>query len=188
MTVNKQIAFITSCLEGKAHEWLDPFLEQDVILGNPVAWLHDLSQFWTEFNTRWNAQNKKENNQGKLQALSQTHGVQEYHKDFQTYSQGLGYNDASLRDMFYDGLAVEIKKMMVSQDYNHTSVYTINLWPKHSKSIPALMHSKCKIRLHLPILAQVPRVETSRQQLPWERLGISCLLGTMFTNLRTIKR
>jgi hypothetical protein len=30
-SVNEQIAFIISCLDGKAHEWLEPYLEQDVV-------------------------------------------------------------------------------------------------------------------------------------------------------------
>ncbi|KDN33947.1 hypothetical protein RSAG8_12958, partial [Rhizoctonia solani AG-8 WAC10335] len=121
-SVDEQIAYIQSCLEGKASEWLDPYQEQDVVLGSPVAWLHNVTDFWTEFNSRWNVQNKKENNRGKLRQLTQTKSVQEYHKDFQTYSQGLGYNDISLRDMFYDGLAIKIKEIMVLQDYDHTMV------------------------------------------------------------------
>ncbi|KDN33951.1 hypothetical protein RSAG8_12962, partial [Rhizoctonia solani AG-8 WAC10335] len=30
------IAFIILCLDGKAHEWLDPYLEQDVVHSTPV--------------------------------------------------------------------------------------------------------------------------------------------------------
>ncbi|KDN40722.1 hypothetical protein RSAG8_07897, partial [Rhizoctonia solani AG-8 WAC10335] len=117
-----RIAYIQSCLEGKASEWLDPYQEQDVVIGTLVPWLHNVTDFWTEFNSRWNVQNKKENNRGKLHQLTQTKSVQEYHKDFQTYSQGIGYNDTSLRDMFYDGLAIKIKETMVLQDYDHTMV------------------------------------------------------------------
>ncbi|KDN43395.1 hypothetical protein RSAG8_06179, partial [Rhizoctonia solani AG-8 WAC10335] len=121
-SVDEQIAYIQSCLEGKASEWLDPYQEQDVVLGSPVAWLHNVTDFWTKFNSRWNVQNKKENNCGKLRQLTQTKSIQEYHKDFQTYSQGLGYNDISLCDMFYDGLTIKIKETMVLQDYDHMTV------------------------------------------------------------------
>ncbi|KDN34720.1 hypothetical protein RSAG8_12194, partial [Rhizoctonia solani AG-8 WAC10335] len=122
VSADDHIAFIISCLDGKAHEWLDPYLEQDVVHSTPVAWLHDVNMFWTEFNARWNVQNKKESNRGKLQNLVQTKTFQEYHKDFQTYSQGLSYNDDALRDMLYDGITVEIKKMMVAQNFDHSTV------------------------------------------------------------------
>ncbi|KAF8747987.1 hypothetical protein RHS01_11135 [Rhizoctonia solani] len=95
-TVDEQIAFIISCLDGKAHEWLEPYLEEDVVKGILT-----------------------ENFHAKLRTLKQTKGVQDYYKDFQTYSQGLGYNDPSLRDMFYDGLSHKIKETLMVQDYDH---------------------------------------------------------------------
>ncbi|KAJ1300966.1 hypothetical protein OPQ81_003391 [Rhizoctonia solani] len=119
-TVDEQIAFIISCLDGKAHEWLEPYLEDDEVKGNPVSWLHDVAAFWVQFNARWNVQNRTENFRAKLRALKQTKGVQEYFKDFQVYSQGLGYNDVSLRDMFYDGLTIKIKEMLMAQDFDHS--------------------------------------------------------------------
>jgi hypothetical protein len=118
-TVDEQIAFIISCLEGKAHEWLEPYLEQDIVSGTPVTWLHDLTGFWEQFNARWNVSNKTENFRAKFRALKHTKSVQEYFKDFQMYSQTLGYNDVSLRDFFYDGLSVKIKEMLMAQDFDH---------------------------------------------------------------------
>ncbi|KAG9085634.1 hypothetical protein FRC07_013331 [Ceratobasidium sp. 392] len=118
-TVDEQIAFIISCLDGKAHEWLEPHLEQDVVSSVQVPWLHDLPAFWVQFNARWNVANKTENFRAKFKALKQTKSVQEYFKDFQLYSQGLGYNDQSLRDSFYDGLSIKIKETLMLQDYNH---------------------------------------------------------------------
>jgi hypothetical protein len=117
--VDEQIAFIISCLEGKAHEWLEPYLEQDIVSGTAVAWLHDLADFWEQFNARWNVSNKTENFRAKFRALKHTKSVQEYFKDFQMYSQTLGYNDVSLRDFFYDGLSVKIKEMLMAQDFDH---------------------------------------------------------------------
>jgi hypothetical protein len=38
--VEEAIAFIISCLDGKAYDWLDPYREQDFVHGQPVAWLH----------------------------------------------------------------------------------------------------------------------------------------------------
>src|SRR5881394_3399672 len=64
---------------------------------------------------------KTENFRAKFKALRQTKSVQEYYKDFQTYSQNLGYNDVSLRDFFYDGLTVKIKEIMMTQDFDHSS-------------------------------------------------------------------
>ncbi|KDN43890.1 hypothetical protein RSAG8_05883, partial [Rhizoctonia solani AG-8 WAC10335] len=124
------IAFIISCLDGKAHKWLDPYLEQDVVHSTPVVWLHDVNLFWMEFNARWNVQNKKESNCSKLRNLVQTKMFQEYHKDFQTYSQGLSYNDDALRDMLYDGISVKIKRMMVTQNFNHSTVTSNTLAAK----------------------------------------------------------
>ncbi|KAF8736660.1 hypothetical protein RHS02_06249, partial [Rhizoctonia solani] len=118
-TVDEQIAFIISCLDGKAHEWLEPYLEEDVVKGSPVSWLHNLDAFWLQFNAHWNVQNRTENFCAKLRTLKQTKGVQDYHKDFQTYSQGLGYNNTSLRDMFYNGLSHRIKETLMVQDYDH---------------------------------------------------------------------
>ncbi|KAG8701772.1 hypothetical protein FRC09_005149 [Ceratobasidium sp. 395] len=105
--------------DDKAHEWLEPYLEQDVVMGAPVTWLHDLPGFWAQFNVHWNVANKTENFRAKFTALKQTNSVQEYFKDFQTYSQGLGYNDQSLHDSFYDGLSVRIKEILMTQNYNH---------------------------------------------------------------------
>ncbi|KAJ1308203.1 hypothetical protein OPQ81_003918 [Rhizoctonia solani] len=118
--VDEQITFIISCLDGKAHEWLEPYLEDDEVKGNPVSWLHDVAAFWVQFNACWNIQNRTENFRAKLCAFKQTKGVQEYFKDFQVYSQGLGYNDVSLRDMFYDGLTIKIKEMLMAQDFDHS--------------------------------------------------------------------
>ncbi|KAJ1299415.1 hypothetical protein OPQ81_012024 [Rhizoctonia solani] len=111
---------LSPCLDGKAHEWLEPYLEDDEVKGNPVSWLHDVAAFWVQFNACWNVQNRTENFRAKLCALKQTKGVQEYFKDFQVYSQGLGYNDVSLRDMFYDGLTIKIKEMLMAQDFDHS--------------------------------------------------------------------
>jgi hypothetical protein len=118
-TVDEQIAYIISCLDGKAHEWLEPYLEQDIVQGNIVPWLHDLTGFWTQFNARWNVSNKTENFRVKLKSLKQTKSVQEFFKDFQMYSQNLGYNDISLRDHFYDGLSVKIKEFLMAQGFDH---------------------------------------------------------------------
>ncbi|CUA68987.1 Transposon Tf2-12 polyprotein [Rhizoctonia solani] len=139
-TVDKQIAFIISCLDGKAHEWLEPYLEEDVVSGTQVAWLHSLNDFWTQFNVRWNVQNRTENFRAKLRSLKQTKSVQEYFKDFQTYSQGLGYNDVSLWDMFYDGLSIKIKEMLMAQDFDHSDA---------SISLQNLADKALKIDQHL---------------------------------------
>jgi hypothetical protein len=133
-TVDEQIAFIISCLDGKAHEWLDPYLEEDEVKGNPVSWLHSLDDFWSQFNARWNVQNRSENFRAKLRTLKQTKSVQEYFKDFQLYSQGLGYNDVSLRDMFYDGLSLKIKEMLMAQDFDHSAA-TVSLQTLAEKSL-----------------------------------------------------
>ncbi|CUA71329.1 Transposon Tf2-1 polyprotein [Rhizoctonia solani] len=121
LMVDEQIAFIISCLDSKAHEWLEPYLEEDVVSGTRVAWLHSLNDFWSQFNARWNVQNRTENFRAKLRSLKQTKSVQEYFKDFQTYSQGLGYNNVLLWDMFYDGLSIKIKEMLMAQDFDHSN-------------------------------------------------------------------
>ncbi|KAF8759035.1 hypothetical protein RHS01_02292 [Rhizoctonia solani] len=139
-TVDEQIAFIISCLDGKAHEWLDPYLEEDIVKGKPVSWLHNLDAFWLQFNGRWNVQNRTENFCAKLRTLKQTKGVQDYYKDFQTYSQGLGYNNPSLRDMFYDGLSHKIKETLMVQDYDHADA---------SVTLATLAEKALKVDQHL---------------------------------------
>jgi hypothetical protein len=133
-TVDEQIAFIISCLEGKAHEWLEPYLEQDIVSGSPVPWLHNLVDFWEQFNARWNVSNKTENFRAKFRALKHTKSVQEYFKDFQMYSQSLGYNDVSLRDFFYDGLSIKIKEMLMAQDFDHSEA-TVTLQSLAEKAL-----------------------------------------------------
>ncbi|KAF8753873.1 hypothetical protein RHS01_06858 [Rhizoctonia solani] len=121
---DKAVSFrvaVSHYLRGKAHEWLEPYLEEDVVNNHPVAWLHSINGFWLQFNARWNVQNKTENYRAKFKTLKQTKSVQDYYKDFQTYSQNLGYNDISLRDFFYDGLSLKIKEMLMAQDYDHNA-------------------------------------------------------------------
>jgi hypothetical protein len=120
-SVEEAIAFIISCLDGKAYDWLDPYWEQDFVCREPVPWLHELDAFWKQFNLRWNVQNKTEDYPVKFRALKQgSKSVQEYYKDFQTYSQSLGYNGTALRDFFYNGLSVKIKEMLMVQDFDHS--------------------------------------------------------------------
>ncbi|KAF8748909.1 hypothetical protein RHS01_10498 [Rhizoctonia solani] len=179
-TVDEQIAFIISCLDGKAHEWLEPYLEEDVVKGNPVSWLHNLDAFWLQFNARWNVQNRTENFRAKLRTLKQTKGVQDYYKDFQTYSQGLGYNDPSLRDMFYDGLSHKIKETLMVQDYDHAdaSVTLATLAEKALKVDQRLEQFAAQHKGSPPLQTNLEANPAPlRQQQPRERPGINCLLG-----------
>jgi hypothetical protein len=66
----------------------------------------------------------KYNNCLKLRNLTQKKSVQDYLKDFQTYSTALAYGDEALRDMFYHSLKQEIKEMMLSQNFNPTGTNT----------------------------------------------------------------
>jgi hypothetical protein len=102
-------------LEGVAHEWLQPYLKEDLFSNNPrqVIWLHHSTLFWDEFNKRWGVINHTENYHLKVRNLTQKELVQDYLKDFQTYSAALAYGDEALRDMFYDGLRCESKDMML---------------------------------------------------------------------------
>ncbi|KAF8754242.1 hypothetical protein RHS01_06466 [Rhizoctonia solani] len=172
-TVDEQIAFIISCLDGKAHEWLEPYLEEDVVKGNP-------------------------NFRAKLRTLKQTKGVQDYYKDFQTYSQGLGYNNPSLRDMFYDGLSHKIKETLMVQDYDHADA---------SVTLATLAEKALKVDQRLEQFAAQHKGSSSssnqsgsnpaplRQQQPRERPGINCLPivkwndgTTMDVTFKTIKK
>jgi hypothetical protein len=120
-SVEEAITFIISCLDSKAYDWLDPYREQDFVHGEPVPWLHDIDAFWEQFNLCWNIQNKTEDYQVKFRALKQGSKLgQEYYKDFQTYSQSLGYNGTALWDFFYDSLSVKIKEMLMAQDFDHS--------------------------------------------------------------------
>ncbi|KAB5590497.1 hypothetical protein CTheo_6079 [Ceratobasidium theobromae] len=120
-TSDEEIAFIISYLEGKAHEWLEPYLEEEYIHYNLVAWLHSTPDFWDEFNKHWMMVNKVENAQSKLQHLVQKASVQTYLTEFQLLASSLKYNDETLRDMFYDGMKDNIKGVMETQDFDFTT-------------------------------------------------------------------
>ncbi|KDN35611.1 hypothetical protein RSAG8_11440, partial [Rhizoctonia solani AG-8 WAC10335] len=62
--------------------------------------------------------------------MVQTKTFQEYHKDFQTYSQGLSYNDDALHNMLYDGISIKIKRMMVAQNFDHSTITSNTLAAK----------------------------------------------------------
>lgn len=119
-TADEQIAYILSVLEGKAKEWLEPYLEEEVMRGNQVSWLHNLAEFRKQFDACWNVSNKTNVSRVKLMALKQgKKTVHDYCKDFQTYSQGLAYNDIFLRNHFHDELSVEICCMIMAQNFEH---------------------------------------------------------------------
>lgn len=116
-TAEAKVAFIFSLLEGTARDWLEPYMESDLLLGHRVPFLHDDALFWDQFKNRYGMVNRDENNRANLKALKQKGSVQEYLGLFQTYAATLGYNDVALRDMFYEGLSDEIINDMVSQDF-----------------------------------------------------------------------
>ncbi|QRW13670.1 Retrotransposon gag protein [Ceratobasidium sp. AG-Ba] len=120
-TDEQKIAFITSYLEGTASEWVNAFEEQQYINNINVPWLSDLAQFWTEFSQRYGDVNRSENHRALLRKLRQNKTVQEYVTQFNLYAAGLGYNDAALRDQFYDGLSDEIRNSMIAQNYDPTT-------------------------------------------------------------------
>ncbi|QRV93437.1 Retrotransposon gag protein [Ceratobasidium sp. AG-Ba] len=120
-TDEQKIAFITSYLEGTASEWVNAFEEQRYINNAAVPWLSDLAQFWAEFGRRYGDVNRSENHRALLRKLKQNKTVQEYVTQFNLYAAGLGYNDAALRDQFYDGLSDEIRNSMIAQNYDPTA-------------------------------------------------------------------
>ncbi|QRV91152.1 Retrotransposon gag protein [Ceratobasidium sp. AG-Ba] len=120
-TDEQKIAFITSYLEGTASEWVNAFEEQRYINNVAVPWLSNLAQFWTEFGRRYGDVNRSENHRALLRKLKQNKTVQEYVTQFNLYASGLGYNDAALRDQFYDGLSDEIRNSMIAQNYDPTA-------------------------------------------------------------------
>jgi hypothetical protein len=85
-TPDQQVNFIMSYLEGTACEWLRPHLDQEIIQGTPVPWLHNVQLFWQEFEKRFGEINRVENYHSKLRKLTRTKSVQEYLRDFQSYS------------------------------------------------------------------------------------------------------
>ncbi|KAG9091132.1 hypothetical protein FS749_016778 [Ceratobasidium sp. UAMH 11750] len=114
---DQQVMFVTSYLEGIVHDWLRPHLELD--LSTPMTWLHDIDLFWAEFNKHFGEVNKKETYWGKLCTLSQTKSVQDYLRDFQTFSGPLQYDDTVLCDIFYNSLKDKIKSATVAQLFDY---------------------------------------------------------------------
>ncbi|KAG8678105.1 hypothetical protein FRC09_020116, partial [Ceratobasidium sp. 395] len=117
-TVDEQILFIISYLEGAALDWLQPFQEADIDPRSPVAFLHNLPSFWSEFDKRFGEINRAENYRQKFHEIKQKKSVQDFVTEFQTYSQILGYGDTVLRDLFYDKLSDYIKDAMLNQGYD----------------------------------------------------------------------
>ncbi|KAG8729054.1 hypothetical protein FRC12_021290 [Ceratobasidium sp. 428] len=117
-TVDEQILFIISYLEGAALDWLQPFQEADIDPRSPVAFLHNLQSFWSEFDKRFGEINRAENYRQKFHEIKQKKSVQDFVTEFQTYSQILGYGDTVLRDLFYDKLSDYIKDAMLNQGYD----------------------------------------------------------------------
>ncbi|KAB5587571.1 Transposon Tf2-12 polyprotein [Ceratobasidium theobromae] len=113
-----KIVFIMSYLEGAAHDWLWPFLEEQLSGNIPLA-LRSLPEFWAEFDKRFGDINRVENYRLKLQVLKQNKSVQDYLREFQTFSAPLGYGDLAKRDMFYDGLHNDIKEVMLVRGFRH---------------------------------------------------------------------
>ncbi|KAG8731073.1 hypothetical protein FRC10_002060, partial [Ceratobasidium sp. 414] len=157
----QQVDWITSDLEGPAHEWLGPVLEQD--LTTPVPWLKDVDLFWTEFNKQFGKVNKKYHYCTKLWKLSQSNNVQDYLQDFQTFAAPLGYDDTILQDMFYDGLKDEVKNAMMAQLFEHDGATTTSLQLQTGLSILAprcLLTSPLMSPTPLPAPAP-PAIESS---------------------------
>ncbi|QRV95315.1 Retrotransposon gag protein [Ceratobasidium sp. AG-Ba] len=86
-----------------------------------VPWLFDLTQLWAEFGQHYGDVNQSKNHHALLRTLKQNKTVQEYVTQFNLYAAGLGYNNAALRDQFYDGLSDEIRNSMIAQNYDPTT-------------------------------------------------------------------
>jgi hypothetical protein len=78
--------FIISYLEGAAHDWLKPYMEQDLQPATPVAGLHNVTQFWTVSDCCFGEVNEVDHYCAILHKQSQTKNVQEYLHKFQTWS------------------------------------------------------------------------------------------------------
>src|SRR5512140_842041 len=118
-SADQVVAFITSYLEGSAAEWVNSYEEFEILNpGTAIPWLHDANLFWQEFTTRYGDLNRTENNRNKWQKLKQSKTVQDYLTLFNLYSTGLNYNDAAMRDQFYDGLSSDVTDSMVAQNYD----------------------------------------------------------------------
>ena len=120
---DEKIAYVILFLEGPAYEWLEYYIFNDLIMGQRVVWLHNISLFWTEFKSRWGI-NKNEEFHIKLRKLMQEGSVQAYYTTFMMYAQPLGYDDVCLKDLFYYGLSGDIKKALMAQNYDHTAAST----------------------------------------------------------------
>jgi hypothetical protein len=101
-------------------------MEQDLLHGRIVPFLHSIDLFWGEFKGRYGVVNRDENNRVNLKNLKQKGSVQEYLSLFETYSATLNYNDQALRDMFYDGLSEEIINDIISQDFDPAGNTTLH--------------------------------------------------------------
>ncbi|KAG8715764.1 hypothetical protein FRC09_016336 [Ceratobasidium sp. 395] len=121
-----KIAFIISYLSGSACQWVQSYLEVDM-LGNQVElWLHDTTVFWREMNARYGQLNEGDNHRQELKKLRQKGTVQDYLIEFQRLLVYLGYNNITLHDMFYDHLSMEVKQSMLAQSFDPAGVTTFN--------------------------------------------------------------
>jgi hypothetical protein len=137
-----------------------------------VVWLHNSTLFWDEFNKRWGVINRTENYCLKLRNLTQKKSVQDYLKDFQTYSAALAYGDEALRDMFYDSLKHKIKDMMLSQNFDPTGTNTTfqNVSDKALEIDARLMAYNCETMGQKSTTKK--ETETPRSQGNWGKFSV----------------
>ncbi|KAG8709340.1 hypothetical protein FRC09_000728 [Ceratobasidium sp. 395] len=111
---DQKVAFIISYLLGSARQWVQSYLEIDMLGNQVVLWLHDTTLFWREINARYGQINEGKDYRHDLKKLCQKGTVQDYLTEFQRLSAYLGYNDITLRDLFYDNLSMEVKLQLFS--------------------------------------------------------------------------
>jgi hypothetical protein len=80
--------------------------------------------------------------QQKLYSLHQTKSVTEYLVVFQTYSPVVGYNDTTIRDMFYAGLKDNVKGQMMAQNFHHSGTTTFNELSTRAIKIDNRIHQR----------------------------------------------
>lgn len=139
-TPDQKVTFIMSHLDSIACDWLKPFMEQDILQGEIIPFLHDDQQFWAEFRARYGIVNHDEYNQAKLCNLNQKGSVQDYLSQFETLTATLHYNDAALRGMFYNRLSEEVVNDNVIQDFDPSGTTTLHQLVKCALNINKQHH------------------------------------------------
>ena len=111
-TDDSKIAFVQNLLDGEAYLWFQPYLQMDYI--DRPLWTKSWNAFKEYFEIQFGDSNIIENSRFKLKSLRQTSSASHYATEFKRYAAFLGWDDAALRQTFFDGLKEDVRYKLLT--------------------------------------------------------------------------